>query len=333
MSKILVTPHMLVRQTGPFRTVLEDAGLEVVFPPEGVNTLQPEVIKELLTRDIHGMLASTEPLSREILAGSGLTAIARLGVGYDSIDIPAATELGIAVTITPGVLEASVAEQTLAMLLAISRGIIERDREVREGNWTRAALPRLAGKTFGIVGLGRIGRAVVKRIQALEMKVIAFDPTLDDATAAELGVIRCTEVMELIEQADVVSLHCPCTPATRNLIDRDALKRMKPTAILLNLGRGGIVDEDALAQCLHDGHLLGAALDVFATEPLPLDSPLLQAPRLLLATHMGGIDEDSAVLGSRLAAKCLSDLFQGTWPEPCIVNPDVQPQWKWPRTP
>lgn len=324
MARVLVTPHMLQRKATPAREILEQAGHDVVFIPEGVDTFVPEALRRLLISEgISAMLASTEPMGRELLAASGLKVIARQGVGYDSIDIPAATERGIVVTITPGTLEASVAEQTLAMLLGLTRGVIDRDQATRRGDWSRRSLPRLAGRVFGIVGLGRIGRCVVSRVQGLEMKVIGFDPAVSAEQAAAIGVERVESIDELLERSDVVSLHCPCTQATRNLIDRRALKRMKPTAILMNLGRGGLVDETALAEVLAEGHLLGAALDVFEREPLPLDSPLLSAPRLLLATHMGGIDDDSGVAASCLAARCIVDVLSGVRPEICMVNPGV----------
>lgn len=329
MPRVLVTPHMLQRQPGPYLDILEGAGLEVVYPPEGSNTLEESVIAEILAGDIDAMLAGTEPLNRHVLSQSKLKAVARQGVGYDSVDTQAATDLGIAVTITPGTLEASVAELTLGMLLALTRDLIKHDREVREGRWLRESGPRMAGKTFGIVGLGRIGRAVARRIQALEMKVLAYDPNLSAEQAAELEIQKVDRFEDLLPQVDVLSLHIPCTTETRNLVDTAALKLMKNDAILLNLGRGGIVDENALCDTLHQGRLFAAGLDVFEQEPLPLTSPLLNAPRLLLSSHMGGIDNESTRLASCLAAQCIADLFQGKWPEECLVNPLVQPTWQW----
>jgi phosphoglycerate dehydrogenase-like enzyme len=329
MPRVLVTPHMLQRQPGPYLDILEGAGLEVVYPPEGSNTLEEPVIAEILAGDIDAMLAGTEPLNRHVLSQSKLKAVARQGVGYDSVDTQAATDMGIAVTITPGTLEASVAELTLGMLLALTRDLIKHDREVREGRWLRESGPRMAGKTFGIVGLGRIGRAVARRIQALEMQVLAYDPNLSMEQASELEIQKVDRFEDLLPQVDVLSLHIPCTTETRNLIDAAALKLMKNDAILLNLGRGGIVDEDALCDTLHEGRLFAAGLDVFEQEPLPLSSPLLNAPRLLLSSHMGGIDNESTRLASCLAARCSADLFQGKWPEECLVNPLVKPTWQW----
>jgi phosphoglycerate dehydrogenase-like enzyme len=161
------------------------------------------------------------------------------------------------------------------------------------------------------------------------MQVLAYDPNLSMEQASELEIQKVDRFEDLLPQVDVLSLHIPCTTETRNLIDAAALKLMKNDAILLNLGRGGIVDEDALCDTLHEGRLFAAGLDVFEQEPLPLSSPLLNAPRLLLSSHMGGIDNESTRLASCLAARCIADLFQGKWPEECLVNPLVKPTWQW----
>lgn len=327
MPRVLVTPTMLRRQRGPFAEILESAGLDVVFPPEGLDTVAPGQLEPLLD-NVDAILASTELMSREILGRHRLRVIARMGVGYDAIDVPAATDLNIVVTITPGVLEESVAEHTVALLLGLSRDIVGRDREVRDGNWLRQPLPRMAGKTFGIIGMGRIGRAVVPRVKGLGMKVIAFDPFADHAFAAAHEV-RMVSLDELLASADVVSLHSPCTPETTHLINADTLAKMKPSAILINTSRGPLVDENALAQALVAGHLFGAALDVFKVEPLPLNSPLLAAPRTLLCSHMAGLDHESTQGMGSLAAQCIADLYQGRWPEACVVNRGLQGKWAW----
>jgi len=213
-------------------------------------------------------------------------------------------------------------------MLAVTRGIVQRDREVRSGNWSRAPLPRIAGRTFGIVGLGRIGRAVVPKVQGLGMKVVAFDPFADQQFASENGVTLMT-LSELLQVSDVVSLHPPTTPETVNLINRQTLAQMKPGAVLVNTARGAVVDEDALCEALARGHLLGAALDVFKVEPLPTKSPLLKYDNVVLCTHMGGMDHDSATATSSLAAQCIVDLYNNRWPEACVVNRPLRERWKW----
>jgi phosphoglycerate dehydrogenase-like enzyme len=327
MPRALVTPTILRHVKGDYSDILLQAGFEVVYPPDNYDTMQKDNLLRIL-EGVDAMLASTEPLSRDVLEKTRLRVIARMGVGFDAIDTVAATERGIAVTITPGTLEESVAEHTVAMMLGVTRAIVSRDRQVREGRWLRTPLPRVAGKTFGIVGLGRIGRAVVPRVQGLGMRVIAYDPVTDAEFAGRCGVTLVT-LSELLETADVVSLHPPTTPETVNLINRQTLSRMKPGAVLINTARGAVVDEDALCEALDRGHLLGAALDVFKTEPLPLTSPLLRFENVLLCTHMGGLDLESQNATSCLAARCIVDLYQGRWPEACVVNRQLRDRWKW----
>jgi D-3-phosphoglycerate dehydrogenase / 2-oxoglutarate reductase len=327
MPRVLVTPTIIRNLPGPYRDTLLAGGFEIVYPPEGCDTMRRENLLPLLA-GVDAMLASVEKLSREVLAGSKLRAVARMGVGYDSVDMAAATDLGIAVTITPGTLEESVAEHTIALMLAVSRDLLRRDCEVRDGKWSRKPFPRMAGKTFGIVGLGRIGRAVAVKAQGLGMRVVAFDPFADQEAASRSGV-QMTSLDELLQTSDVVSLHTATTPETINLINRQTLARMRSDAILVNTGRGALVDEEALCEALDRGHLFGAGLDVFKTEPLPVDSPLLKYDNVLLCTHMGGLDSESTVAMGNLAAQCIVDLYRGRWPEACIVNRELQGRYKW----
>jgi D-3-phosphoglycerate dehydrogenase / 2-oxoglutarate reductase len=327
MPRVLVTPTILRNVPGLYCDALLQGGFEVVYPPEGCDTMRRENLLPLLT-GADAMLASTEKLTREVLAGSKLRVVARMGVGYDSVDVTAATDLGIAVTITPGTLEESVAEHTIALMLGVTRGLITRDREVRSGRWTRVPMPRMAGRTFGIIGLGRIGQAVVPKVQGLGMRVVAFDPFANREIASRLNVTLMS-LSELLQTADVVSLHTTTTPETANLINRQTLAQMKPGAVLVNTGRGALVDEEALCEALDRGHLFGAALDVFKTEPLPLTSPLLKYENVLLCTHMGGLDWESQTAASSLAAQCIVDLYRGRWPEACVVNRELRDQYKW----
>ncbi len=327
MPRVLVTPTIIRNIPGPYSETLLRGGFEIVYPPEGCDTMRPENLLPLLA-GADAMLASVEKLSRDVLAQTKLRAIARMGVGYDAIDIAAATEQGIAVTITPGTLEQSVAEHTVAMLLGVSRALVQRDREVRAGRWSRAPMPRMAGKTFGIVGLGRIGRAVVPKIQGLGMKVIGYDPFADKNWAASAGV-ALQSFEELLQNSDVVSLHTTTTPDTTNMINSKTLALMRPGAILINTGRGALVDEDALCEALDRGHLFGAGLDVFKTEPLPLSSSLFKYDNVLLCTHMGGLDAESTVAMANLAAQCIVDLNSGNWPEACVVNRELRDHYRW----
>lgn len=327
MPRVLVTSPTWINRPGPYCDILDQAGFAIVYPPPGADLNQPSVLGEVL-RGVDAILASNEPLTRAILAESQLRVVARGGVGYDSVDVSAATELGIVVTIAPGAVEVSTAEHTIALLLSLTRGILARDRQVRIGCWTRQALPQLAGQTFGIVGLGRVGQAVARRALGLQMKVIACAPRPDLDFVQRHGIgLRTFEA--LLGEADVVSLHMPSLPETANLIDARALALMKPGAILINMSRGATVDEAALVEALRTGHLFGAGLDVFKQEPLPTSSPLTQLDNVVLTPHCGGLDADSEVAMTSIAAQCIVDLHQGRWPDRCVVNPTLRDGWRW----
>lgn len=327
MPRVLVTPHLLHDIQGPYFEALTKAGLEVVYPTGNRSLMSvPALVEDLA--GVEAILAGMEPLNREVLLGSKLRVVARMGVGYDAVDVPTATERGIPVCITPGTNEPSVAEQTLALILGVYRGFPARDREARSGAWQRVPLPRLTGKTLGVVGLGRIGRALVPRAHGLGMKVIACDPFCDAAAVAALKV-PLVSFEELLATADIVSLHCPRNALTENLIDAKALARMKAGSVLINTSRGEVVDEPALVEALKSGHLFGAGLDVFRVEPLPADHPLTKLDNVLLSPHMGGLDHESVIAMSHLAAECIANLYQGRWPEGCVVNEQLRSAWKW----
>jgi glyoxylate reductase len=209
-----------------------------------------------------------------------LKAVANMAVGTDNIDLEAAAARGVPVGNTPDVLTDATADLALALLLALARNIVPGAAKVRDGEW-RTFEPAadlgadLAGATLGIVGWGRIGRAVARRAEGFGMEIVH--------SSRSSGV----PLDELLERADFVSLHTPLTPETRHLIDAAALARMKETALLVNTARGGVVDQDALRAALHDGAIAGAALDVTEPEPLPADHPLLDAPNLLVVPHVG----------------------------------------------
>lgn len=327
MSRILVTPQLLHNAKGEYYDILTAAGCEVVWPTVRESDLRGEVLAANL-KGISGVLAGGEPYTPEILRGAKLRAISRSGVGYDSVDVPTAVELGVAVTITPGTNEHSVAEQALALVLAVYRGVVSRDAEVRTGKWVRQPLWRLAGRTIGLVGLGRIGRAMVPRAIGLGLRVIAYDPFPDREFAALHGV-TLVPLDELFASSDIVSLHLPATAETRDLINRRTLGLMRRDAVLINTSRGGLVDEDALVEALATGRLRGAGLDVFKVEPLPLSSPLLKLDNVVFAPHMGGQDEESSAAMFRMAAECLAQLVTNKWPEGCVVNEQIRPGWKW----
>ncbi len=242
-----------------------------------------------------------------------LRVIANCAVGYDNIDVAAATRAGICVTNTPDVLTEATAELAFALLLAAARRIPEGDRLVRSQQWEGWRLDQLigiqlAGKTLGVIGMGRIGRAVARRAEAFGMHVISAnrDPVAIDRVFGE---------------ADVVSLHCPLTPQTTRLVDARRLALMKPTAILVNTARGGCVDDAALVAALQAGRIFAAALDVFTSEP-EIDERFYDCPRLVLAPHIGSATTEARTQMARLCAEAVRDVLAGTRPAH-LVNPEV----------
>src|SRR5690606_27638133 len=237
-----------------------------------------------------------------------LRVVGRAGVGVDNIDLEAATARGVAVLNAPAGNTVSAAELTMALIMSMVRQVAAADASMRRGEWARSKFQgvELRGRTLGLIGAGRIGGTVAKRCKAFRMRVMAYDPYLTDEAAADLGVERA-ELADVIASADVLSLHVPLTDATANLIDAAALASMKKGAFLVNVARGGVVDEAALAKALTDGHLAGAALDVYGNEPLEEDSPLRTAPNLVLTPHLGASTAEAQELVATEIAEAVRD--------------------------
>ncbi|MCW5806672.1 MAG: D-glycerate dehydrogenase [Deltaproteobacteria bacterium] len=253
-----------------------------------------------------------------------LRVVANCAVGVDNIDLAAATAARVAVTNTPDVLTEATAELAFALLLAAARRLGEGERLVRSGAWTGWALDQLLGvqllgKTLGIVGMGRIGRAMARRALGFGMRVIYADPSLHP----DVAEARRVSVDELFATADAISLHCPLTPETRRLVDARRLALAKPSAILVNTARGGCVDEPALIAALEAGRLGGAGLDVYDREPA-LDPRLLTCPRLVLAPHIGSATTETRTQMAQLCADAVIDVLSGRRPQH-LVNGEVWP--------
>lgn len=322
MPRVLVTPAVFKEGHGPWREVLDAAGFEVVIPP--VNCMQISSEEFLTFLDgIDGTIAGIEQYNPQVFDGSNLKVVARIGVGFDQVDLKSATEHGVTVTTTPGTNEHSVAEQAIALITAVFRDTVRRDREIRDGEWRRNSPRRLAGNTIGLLGLGRIGRAMIPRCKGLGLDVVGYDPFVNPEIADELG-IKLGTFYEVISQSDIVSLHMPCTTETTDLMNAGTFSKMKQDSVLINTARGGLVDEDALVTALTDGPLFGAGLDVCKQEPLPSDSPLREHSTIVFSPHLGGIDQTALDAMGQLAAECVVDVLCGRWPEECVVNPEVK---------
>ena len=247
-----------------------------------------------------------------IRIGSRLRVIGRAGVGLDNIDVDAARAAGITVVNAPDSTTTAVAELTIGLMFALARRIAVGDASLRRGEWRRSELVgmELAGRTLGILGLGRIGLAVAERANALGMTCLGNDPYVSEEVA-RARAIRVVAMDELLAQADVVTLHVPLTGATRGLLAFEQLQRMKHGALLVNVARGGVVDEAALAQALRDGRLGGAAIDVFENEP-PTGSPLLEAPNTVLTPHLGASTAEAQARVSEEVAQRVLEALAGT---------------------
>jgi len=277
------------------------------------------------TRDADALVVAFSPITRAVLGAlEGLKVVVRTGVGYDVIDVRAATELGVIVVNIPDIWVREVANHALALLLAWNRKILTLDRQVRAGVWS-AGVPggtgSLHGETVGIVGLGNIGSAFAKRVAALETKVIACDPYVDDAHFTALGVERVS-LEALAERSDYVSVHTLLNDETRHLIGEKFFQRMKPTALLINTSRGPVVDEKALVRALHDKRLAGAALDVWEHEPIAVDHPLLRMDNVIATPHAAYFSTAAVAAVPRRCGEEIARVLSGQRPLN-VVNREV----------
>ena len=273
--------------------------------------LKGEDLRQALLEFDGAICRSGVQLTADVLEGnSRLRAIARAGVGTDNIDKEAATRQGIVVMNTPGGNTISTAEQTIALMLALSRNLAPAYQSLVEGRWDRKKFmgTQVAGKTLGVIGLGRIGQAVAVRAQALEMRVFGYDPFLSTARAKELGIEVYETPRDLLPHVDYLTVHTPLTDETRNLIGPDEIKMMKKGVRLINCARGGIYNEEALVEGLKSGQLGGVALDVYPSEPCT-DSPLFGMPNVLCTPHLGASTEEAQTSVAVEAAELLIDFF------------------------
>ncbi|HWG85850.1 MAG TPA: C-terminal binding protein [Deinococcales bacterium] len=299
------------------RAVLARAGLELT--PTQCRS-EDDVLAACA--DAEGLLNQYAPLTRRVLEGlRHLKVVTRYGVGYDTVDVQAATELGIAVCNVPDYGVEEVSDHAIALILGLARGIARHDRAIRSGAWDFSLarpLRRTRGKTLGVLGYGRIGRATARKGAGLGWQVIACDP----AQAAGPEPVELVGFEELLERADYLSIHLPLTQQTRGLIDAAALARLKPGAILVNTARGGIVDTEALTQALLGGRLAGAGLDVLDREPIAPGSPLLELENCILTPHAAWYSEDAFVELKTKAAEEVASVLTGRTPRYCL-NPEV----------
>ncbi len=321
--KVLITARTLNVESVGRRALelLQRAGCELVHPPKYGPLNEAELLEQLGGIDV--VFASMDKFTAAVLGSkpaAQLKLISRWGVGYDAIDVPAATQNGIVVAYTPGLLNDAVADYAMALLFALARRVHEGHLSMREGKWASGWGHDIGGKTLGIVGCGRIGQAVAKRASGFDMRLLGYD-VAPHPDAKKLG-IEFVSLDQLLAESDFISLHCALTPETRGLIGEAQLRKMKPGAYIINTARGAVMDENALLRALNEKWIAGAALDAFVVEPLPADHPFRTAPNLLLTPHQASFGFDTGARVSEAAAQAIVDLQAGRKPR-WVVNPDV----------
>jgi D-3-phosphoglycerate dehydrogenase len=315
--KILVTPTSL--QEGKKSAALDTLKAfsnDLVYNPTGRPLTEDELIP--LLQDCDGYVAGLDYVTAKVLNScKNLKVVSRYGAGYDRVDLAAAKENGILVTNTPGVNAVAVAELAFGLALSAARKISYLDKKTREGEWVRSTGIELGGKTMGIMGLGAIGKNVAKYAQGFGMKVMAYDPYINETYAKENN-IAVASFDEIVENADVISLHLPLTSETKHLINREVMVKMKKTAIVINTSRGGIIDEDAAYELLKNGELGGLGLDAFEIEP-PTNSPLFELNNVVVTPHTGAHTKEATDNMADASVKNLIDVLSGN-PCPFVVN-------------
>jgi D-3-phosphoglycerate dehydrogenase / 2-oxoglutarate reductase len=327
MPRVLIGPAPLRGLHAPFIDTLKAAGFELVYPKRHAQMTEPEILEQLA--GIDASLAGSEPYNPKVLAAHPqLKVIARVGVGYDAVDVEECTRRGIPVTIAPNTNQDAVAEHTFALILALAKDLINQHAGTLAQKWPRKATLPLRGRTLGVAGLGRIGKAVATRGLAFGMKVIACDPYPDRSWLADHLMVDLVEWSDVVARSDFLSLHMPPSKDAHHLINAKTLAQMKPTAFLINTARGAIINEPDLVAALKNKTIAGAGIDVFELEP-PGDHPLFKFDNVVITPHAAGVDLQSRDDMAMSAAQAIIALMHGDWPAEKIVNPDAKSKFKW----
>jgi phosphoglycerate dehydrogenase-like enzyme len=315
---LITVPYMRPDDAGD--QILRKAGVETVFNLTHGHRSEDEMIR--LLKDIDAAIVGLDPFTPKVLdASPRLKVISRSGVGYDDIDVPAATERGVAVCTTPGLNHNAVAEYAFALMLQCARKLLENLLEGRSGGWGWHQGRDLAKKTLGIVGLGAIGKQVAKRARAFEMRVLAYDVARDEQFAMQHGV-NYVSLETLLQESDYVSVHLFLDAKSRHMINAERLALMKTTAYVINTSRGGVIDSVALYDALKERRIAGAALDVYEKEPLEADSPLRTLDNLYISPHCSGASDDPRNAQIVMAAENALRILRKE-PPLYILNPEA----------
>lgn len=313
--------------------IIRDKGLDLVKEfcqadiwPEELPPNRDQLLERV--QGVDGLLCLlTDRIDAQVMeaAGAGLKVISNHAVGFDNINVSAASERGLPVGNTPGILTDATADMAFALMMATGRRVVEAEKFLRAGKWKTWGPSLLlgvdfAGATLGIIGFGRIGQAVARRGRGFDMRILYYDPNVS-ATDPDLPAVS-TDMDTLLHESDFISIHVPLTPETTHLVNADFLAKMKPNAVLVNTSRGGVLNQEALYEMLREGRIFGAGLDVTDPEPLPLDSPLLELENCIIVPHIASASIQSRDMMAYLAAKNLVAGVKGEQLQHC-VNPEV----------
>ncbi|MDP6184548.1 MAG: phosphoglycerate dehydrogenase [Gammaproteobacteria bacterium] len=302
--------------------MIRDAGHELTIGPDFVGVPRGKAVEDQVRELVPGhdaLVVGGVVVSREVIEDStDLRVISRTGVGYDAVDAQAAAERRIPVVIAVSSNHTTVAEYAFGIMILLSRQMFAHHQIVVGGEWRREPNLDLAGKTLGIAGLGRIGRALTDRALAFEMNVIGCE-AFPDRSFVESRGIELVEIDDLCSRSDFISLHLPVTTETTEIINAERLALMKPSAYVVNTARGSLIDENALYSALKDGQIAGAGLDVFVEEP-PVGSPLLEMPNVIVSPHAAGVSRESQDRMGVQAVRNALDVLSGSWPREIVVN-------------
>ena len=317
----VMLPHTMGKQGMDLIKARED--IETVIYPAGI--AQADLLPQLA--DIAGIALSGTPYKQtEMNASPAMQVVARIGVGYDAVEVPALTARRVPLMTAGTANSTSVAEQAFHLMISLAKRNHGMDRLVRDGKWTErhAALPmELSGKTVLIVGFGRIGTRSARRCQGFDMNVLIYDPYVDAAKITAAGCEPVTDLDAVLPRVDFVSIHCPKNPETINMFNAARLAKMKQGAFLVNTARGGIVNEPALEAALKSGHLAGAGLDVFDMEPTPVNNSLLTLDSVIASPHMAGVTTEAVAAMAVATAQNILSVLDGTPNKENTINPEV----------
>lgn len=320
---IALTPATMRDTNNEVAQTLLGMGYELQIHPAKVFPTREELAVYL--KDAVGVVAGSEAYTREVMeAAPNLKVISRNGIGYDAVDLEAATDLGIVVAFVPGAMVEAVADLTFGFILALGRKLVDYDNSMKRGEWDRVMSADVSGKTLGLIGTGRIGMAVARRARAFNMKLVACDPYPNAQFVEEYGG-DYVPLEEVLAASDYLSLHTPGGAETRSLINAETLARVKPTAFLINCGRGSLVDEAALLAALDGGKLAGAGLDVLSSEPPVPGSDaerLARHPKVVVTPHIASFTPNTAARMGRAAMENMLTVLRGERPEH-VANPAV----------